>query len=228
MKKGGLTGNGKWEMAKFIGFPISHLPFPIQDASFTILLGISSVAREGSTPMPPLTDSDTSVLTAWRTNSRVTAYLVEHLPAALWDAPLPGAPRRTVRMIAGHLHNARCMWLKTLGEEHGIAIPASVDRRKVSRHELLSALKRSSKGIEALLELGIAAGGHVPPSKGYVWRNLPLDVPHVLTYFVAHEGHHRGQIVMLARQLGHRLPTEISAGLWQWTKRVQEVRRARQ
>jgi uncharacterized damage-inducible protein DinB len=70
----------------------------------------------------------------------------------------------------------------------------------------------------------MAAGGHVPPSKAYVWRNLPLDVPHVLAYFVAHEAHHRGQIVMLARQLGHRLPGDISAGLWQWTKRIQEAR----
>ena len=177
--------------------------------------------------MPGITDSGEALLTAWRTNSRVTAYLVEHLPAALWDVPVPGAPRRTVRMIAGHLHNARCMWLKTLGQEHGIAIPASVDRRKVAQHELLSALERSSTGIEALLRLGIAAGGSVPPSKAYVWRNLPLDVPHVLTYFVAHEGHHRGQIVMLARQLGHRLPSNIANGLWQWTKRVQEVRGAR-
>lgn len=168
-----------------------------------------------------------TLLASWRTNSRVTAYLVEHLPDALWDAAVPGAPRRSIRMIAGHLHNARCMWLKTLGREHGIAIPASVDRRNVTRRELLTALKRSSKGIEALLELGLASGGHVPPSKAYVWRNLPLDVPHVLTYFVAHEGHHRGQIVMLARQLGHRLPADISAGLWQWTKRVQETRGAR-
>jgi len=173
------------------------------------------------------TDLAATLLAAWRTNSRVTAYLVEHVPAALWDAPVPGAPRRTVRMIAGHLHNARCMWLKTLGQEHGIAIPASVDRHKVARRELLSALERSSRGIEALLELGLAAGGRVPPSKAYVWRNLPLDVPHVLTYFVAHEGHHRGQIVMLARQLGHRLPGDITAGLWQWTKRVQETRGAR-
>lgn len=176
--------------------------------------------------MTPTTDLSETLLTAWRTNSRVTEYLVEHIPTELWDAPIPGAPRRTIRMIAGHLHNARCMWLKTLGKEHGIAIPPSVDRHKVERRELLSALKRSSRGIEALLELGIAAGGHVPPSKAYVWRNLPLDVPHVLTYFVAHEGHHRGQIVMLARQLGHRLSGEISAGLWQWTKRVQEARGA--
>jgi uncharacterized damage-inducible protein DinB len=173
--------------------------------------------------MPPHTELGATLLAAWRTNSRVTAYLVEHLPAAVWDAPIPGAPRRNVRMIAGHLHNTRCMWLRTLGREHGIAVPASVDRRTVTRRELLSALKRSSRAIEALLALGIAAGGHVPPSKAYVWRNLPLDVPHVLTYFVAHEGHHRGQIVMVARQLGHRLPGSITGGLWQWTKRVREA-----
>jgi len=180
------------------------------------------MAEEITTP-----DLRSTLLAAWRTNSRVTSYLVEHLPAALWDAPVPGAPRRTVRMIAGHLHNARCTWLKTLGREHGIAVPALVDRRKVARRELLSALGRSSRGIEALLELGMTAGGQVPPSKAYVWRNLPLDVGHVLTYFVAHEGHHRGQIVMLARQLGHRLPAEITNGLWQWTTRVREWNRAR-
>jgi uncharacterized damage-inducible protein DinB len=166
---------------------------------------------------------DATLIASWRTNSRVTAYLIERLPGTLWDASIPGSPRRTIRMIAAHVHNARCMWLKILGKEHGITVPASVDRRKVARRELLSALNRSSRGIEALLELGLAAGGHVPPSKAYVWRNLPLDVPHVLTYFVAHEGHHRGQIVMLARQLGHRLPGDITAGLWQWNKRVQET-----
>jgi len=169
------------------------------------------------------TDLGATLLASWRTNSRVTAYLVEQLPAALWDASVPGAPRRTIRMIAGHVHNARCAWVKTLGREHGIAVPAPVDRHKVSRQALLSALKRSSRGIEALLELGLAAGGDVPPSKGYIWRNLPLDVPHVLTYFVAHEGHHRGQIVMLARQLGHRLSNDVSGGLWQWTTRAREA-----
>ena len=163
-----------------------------------------------------------TLIDSWRTNSRVTAYLVENLPAPLWEAEVPGSPRRTIRMIAGHLHNARCMWIKTLGQEHGIAVPASVDRRSVTRRQLLAALKRSSRGVEALLELGVSAGGRVPPSKRYVWRNLPLDVHHVLTYLVAHEGHHRGQIVMLARQLGHRLPSNVSGGLWNFTKRRQE------
>ena len=36
------------------------------------------------------------------------------------------------------------------------------------------------------------------PPAAFAWRNLALDVGHVLTYFVAHEGHHRGQLVLLA------------------------------
>jgi uncharacterized damage-inducible protein DinB len=125
-------------------------------------------------------------------------------------------------MIAGHVHNARCMWIKTLGKEHGVAVPASVNRHRVGRSGLLTALASSARGIASLLRLGLEGGGKLPSSKAYVFRNLPLDVGHVLTYFVAHEGHHRGQIVMLARQLGHRLPLEVTGGLWQWTRRAAE------
>jgi uncharacterized damage-inducible protein DinB len=166
--------------------------------------------------LPPQPDLHASLLTAWRTNNRVTRQLIEHLPPALWDLPVPGAPQRTIRAIAAHLHNARCMWVKTLGREHGITAPARVDHRRVMPRQLVAALKRSSAGIEALLELGLASEGRVPPSRGYVWRNLSLDVGHVLTYFVAHEAHHRGQIVLVARQTGHRLPRTATGELWQW------------
>jgi uncharacterized damage-inducible protein DinB len=171
-------------------------------------------------------DLRASVLAAWRTNCRVTAFLVEEVPATLWSAAVPGAPARTVRMMLAHLHTARARWIGTLGRPHGVPAPPLVDRRRVGRRELLAALKRSGRGIEALLVLGLDANNRVPPSPVYVWRNLPLDVGHVLTYFVAHEAHHRGQIVMLARQLGHRLPAPVTNGLWQWTTRQREWERA--
>ena len=162
------------------------------------------------------------ILAAWRTNHQVTVFLVRNIPPDVWAAPIPGAPRKTIRMLAGHLHNTRCMWLKTLGRPHGIPVPPSVDRRKVSRRALIAALNRSSRGIEALLRLGLRCGGKVPASPAYVWRNLPLDVGHVLTYFVAHEGHHRGQIVLVAKQIGSRIPAAVTSGLWLWTKRSAE------
>jgi uncharacterized damage-inducible protein DinB len=162
------------------------------------------------------TTLDASLLGAWRTNNRVTTDLVRSIPRELWDLEIPGPSRRTVRAIASHLHNARCMWLKTLGREHGIAIPANVDHRRATPKQVAAALGHSSLAMEGLIRLGLISGGRVPPSKSYVWRNLSLDVGHVLTYFVAHEAHHRGQITMAARQTGHRLPPESTAGLWQW------------
>jgi uncharacterized damage-inducible protein DinB len=173
--------------------------------------------------MPSSIDLRGTILDAWKTNNRVTVYLVEHLPAEFWEAKVPGAPRRTIRMLAGHIHNARCMWIKTLGREHGFVVPRSVDRYKVTPEELIPALERSGAGILGLLEFGCDHGGSIPGSSSYVWRNLPLDVGHVLGYFIAHEGHHRGQIVMLARQLGYRLPAEVTGGLWHWSKRSKEA-----
>src|ERR1700742_1743554 len=103
--------------------------------------------------MSPTPDLHASILSAWQTSNRITVALVAALPPSLWSADVPGAPRRTIRMVAAHLHNARCSWIKTLGSEHGITVPARVDRYTVTRRQLSAALKRSSRGMEDLLEL---------------------------------------------------------------------------
>jgi len=166
-----------------------------------------------------MSDLAESLIAAWRTNNRVTTYLIENLPPELWAANVPGVPRRTIRTIAAHLHNSRCAWIKSLGARHGIATPKRVDLRTVRPPELLRALPRSSDGIIALIRLGVEHGGSVPPAS---WQNFPTDLVHFLNYFVAHEAHHRGQLILIARQLGHRLPREVVDGMWQWKTRVRE------
>ena len=159
------------------------------------------------------------LIAAWRTNHRVTAYLIENLPSELWSETIPGSPHRTVRMLAAHIHNARCMWIKSIGARHGVKVPRAVDVRSVRPPQLLRALARSSDGMIELIRLGVANGGAIPPA---AWQNFPTDLTHFLSYFVAHEAHHRGQLCLLARQLGHRLPRDVTAGLWQWKTRARE------
>ncbi len=161
---------------------------------------------------------DDSIRRAWATNARATEFLVERIPESVWSAAIPGYPRKSIQVLAAHLHNARSRWIKTLGVPHGIARPPLVDQRLVSRAALVRALRRSERAMAELLDLALERGGAIPPTKAYVWRNLPLDVGHVLAYFVAHEGHHRGQIVMIARQLGRPLPPEAIDGIWQFTR----------
>ena len=160
-----------------------------------------------------------ALIAAWETNNRVTMFLVENLPLKLWSMNVPGYTRRTVGTFAAHIHNARCMWIKMIGARHGVVVPESVNGRTVKQRELLRALPRSSRGMIDLIELAMARGGSIPPA---AWQNFPTDVVHFLNYFVAHEAHHRGQLCMLARQLGHRLPAEVTGGLWQWKKRAKE------
>lgn len=165
------------------------------------------------------TEQGLALIDAWRTNNRITTYLIEKLPPELWSMTVPGAPRRTVRSIAAHIHNSRCAWIKMIGGRHGVAVPRTVNPRTVRPEELVRALGRSSEKIIALIELGVERGGAIPAA---AWQNFPTDLVHFLSYFVAHEAHHRGQLCLLARQLGHRLPTEVTGGLWQWKKRARE------
>ena len=159
------------------------------------------------------------IIAAWRTNNRVTGYLIENLPAEIWQEKILGAPRRTVRQMAAHIHNSRCSWIKMIGGRHGVRVPEAVDGKTVTRSQLRRALDRSSRGMIELIKLGAARGGSVPAS---AWQNFPTDLPHFLSYFVAHEAHHRGQLVMLAKQLGHPLSVDVISGLWQWKTRSKE------
>jgi uncharacterized damage-inducible protein DinB len=50
-------------------------------------------------------------------------------------------------------------------------------------------------------------------------KGFPPDAAGFFGYLIAHDTHHRGQICMLARQVGHPLPQKAMFGMWEWDTR---------
>lgn len=148
------------------------------------------------------------VIETWITNNEVTVFLIKNLPDSLLDEKVPGYKRKTIRMILGHLHNCRCMWIKRTGPQFGIDPPSPVDRYNVSKKEILEALDQSSLAITSILEEGL--------KNDRSFEGFYRDVFHFNTYLISHEAHHRGQIIMLATQLGYDLEDEVKYGVWKW------------
>lgn len=168
---------------------------------------------------------DDALLDAWRICNRVTTQLVESLPDALWPLALSGAPRRSVRNVAVHLHNCRGLWLKSLGLGAGIVAPANLDPKSATRARTVAALGRSGEAILRLLRAGIENSGEFPGVPGaFYYGAMPRNAFLFCAYALSHEAHHRGQLLVMARQLGHRLPQPVVNALWQWSSRLREAR----
>ena len=164
-----------------------------------------------------------TLLEAWEVSNQVTIYLVKNIPADLWDKKIPGYSRKTIGMLAIHLQNARVQWIKSIVKEKMKETVARIHPHRGTRKEVMIAMNKSNEAMLNLLGNCIDIGGQLPSQPP--WLNFQNDVMHLLTYFVAHEAHHRGQIIMAARQLGHPLTRDIMGGLWQWNKRKPPKRR---
>jgi uncharacterized damage-inducible protein DinB len=156
--------------------------------------------RKGSTPfvLPE------ALLAAFDINDRINHYLLESLPKAAWRAEPPAGKGRDVASIVAHMHNVRVMWLKaTKGK-----IPAQLDKQTVTPAQADKALEQSLAALKEVLQTSLNSDGQI--------KGFRPDVAAFFGYLIAHDAHHRGQIAMLARHVGHPIPQKATFGMWEW------------
>lgn len=152
------------------------------------------------------------LVAGWRTNQAITLMLLEAVSKDGLAASLSTRGGRDVARQFAHLHDVRVMQV----EKRAKALAGSLKRFQAkgqptvtpTRAQLRRALVASGAAVEKFL-VGVAAG-----EAGF--RGMRKGVFTTYGYFVAHEAHHRGSILLTLKQTGYDVDKDVRYGLWAW------------
>ena len=158
------------------------------------------------------------LLETYAVNDAMNQLILEHLDSRAWRATLPDARgTRTIAAIFSHMHNIRRKWLR-LSAPH-LKLPAELHRTRCTPRQVRSALARSAKQCSALLAEALAhPSGRIKRFRRDGWARPWFPGASMFAYMLTHDAHHRGQVCMLAHQLGFPLPNHVNYDLWTWEK----------
>jgi uncharacterized damage-inducible protein DinB len=142
-------------------------------------------------------------------NDRMNQLVLEHLDSRAWRARLAGDRGRTIAAIFSHVHNVRRKWLR-LSAPH-LKLPAPLDRVRCTQEQARAALAESAARCGEMVR-------SVEMFRRDGWAKPWPAGAAMVAYMVAHDAHHRGQVCMLARQLGFPLRGQGAYGIWAWER----------
>jgi uncharacterized damage-inducible protein DinB len=158
-----------------------------------------------------------SLLETYASNDAMNQLVLSRLDPRAWRAQLSGlkGKGRTIAALFAHLHNSRLTWLR-LSAPH-LKCPPPLDPYRCTMKQAAVAHKKSATQCLSMLSDALSAAPNRRVAKfrrdGYV-PTWPAGGT-MFAYMFSHEAHHRGQILMLAHQLGYRIP---EPNVWQWDK----------
>jgi uncharacterized damage-inducible protein DinB len=168
-------------------------------------------------PALPPPDFCQVLLETYAVNDRMNQLILEHLDPRAWRAKPPGRNARTIAAMFTHMHNIRRKWLR-LSAPH-LKLPAELDRTRCTQKQARGALAESAvRCSEMLAEALSRPEGRVRQFCRDGWaRPWPVGGA-MFTYMIVHDAHHRGQVCMLAHQLGFPLPNKTAYEIWTWER----------
>jgi uncharacterized damage-inducible protein DinB len=146
----------------------------------------------------------------WYINHRVNMLILDSLTEEALDLTTSKRGGGKVGHQLAHMYNVRFWKLEAIDKSlvkglHAVKAADKKDRKMLANLHTLSA-----DLIAKVMEDAFRREGEVKRFKRGV---IPM-----LGYFISHEGHHRGNILLTLKQCGFKLPDSLRYGIWEWNK----------
>ena len=147
-----------------------------------------------------------ALIETWQISHRLNEFLLSSIKEEyLTDVSL--AKGRSVGAHFAHLNNVRLMWVKVAAPDLEKKLTKIDTEKPITKKVLLDAFAKSTEAISEILRRGLETGkvkGFKPHPEAF------------LGYMIAHEAHHRGQIIIALKENKHLPDKKILYGLWEW------------
>jgi len=151
------------------------------------------------------------LIEAWRTNHRINLYLLDRISDEGMTCTLSTRGGRNVTRQFAHLHNVRVWHLEARAPDLAQKLPRFATQDEPPKHVLRACLEESADRIAEFIAQSTAGRPRRRASR--------KGVASTVGYFIAHESHHRGNILLTLKQCGHPLDQASRHALWDWDKR---------
>ena len=146
------------------------------------------------------------ILATWKRHQQILLFLLQRIPEKHLGAVPASSKGRDVARQFAHLNRNRLGWLHFHATGGRPDLPGSSKGERPKKKELAAALRESGKRVEELLAKGLRREARV--------RLFGQSPVRWMGYLIAHESHHRGQILLALRQSGFVPDEKVTGGLW--------------
>ena len=157
-----------------------------------------------------MTPIEQQIIDTWFINHRTNLMLLDNLTEEALGLSSSKRGGGNVGYQLAHIYNVRFWKLEKYDKQliNDLTTIKAEDTKTIRMlkdcHNITADL------IGQVLTKAITNGGNV---KGFKRGVVPF-----LGYFIHHEAHHRGNIILTLKLGGFTLPTELQYGIWEWNK----------
>ena len=150
------------------------------------------------------------ILEPWHINHRVNEMLLDAITPEGLACSLSKRGGRDVGRQFAHLHDVRLMWMEVSAKPFMKGMAKIDSKGEIDRALLKRRLKESTDAVAKWLSEALAGDGSI--------KSFKRSAHTLLAYLLAHEGHHRGSILLTLKECGHKVPQNVQFGIWEWGK----------
>jgi uncharacterized damage-inducible protein DinB len=150
------------------------------------------------------------LLKTWEIHHSKNQLLLQSLSDEMLDKSLSTRGGRNIRRQFSHIHQTRLQWLE-ICDKNIYKSQTVIDKNELPlKSRLAECLDQSSQALASLFTKAMDEGGKV---KGFKTGVIPM-----MGYFISHESHHRGNILLTLKQCGEKIPDAVKWQLWEWAQ----------